>query len=362
MTTAGNLVFQTVNDGRLLAYSADRGEKLLEIQTGLRSGMGPPITYRLDGKQYVALMGGVGAVAAGNAAGPGNAATPFSPKLLVFALDGKAPLPGREPAVTAMDRSGHLVQSDGLACTSQDAGHENHEDHEEVPIVFWLRNFVLSWLHFESHIMLRFYEAQDVRRGRQHHGGGHGGRRALERGGAEPGKHRARHAEDDGRRVRRAVSSEQQLGPLGQRGSAGHLQPHHRGQAPSGSRPRQAGHLGVDRPRSQHRAGRRQPESPGSRDGAFPSARHLHLQLPRRVHDTHRCALSLPAARTAIQRHEAGRQPGERLLARHRHHQERHRHARHSRGYSAPQGRALPRARARRSTARTSRRGKRRSA
>ncbi len=92
LTTAGNLVFQTVNDGRLVAYSADRGEKLLEIQTGLRSGMGPPITYRLDGKQYIALMGGVGAVAAG-AAGPGNAATPFSPKLLTFVLDGNAPLP-----------------------------------------------------------------------------------------------------------------------------------------------------------------------------------------------------------------------------------------------------------------------------
>jgi PQQ-dependent dehydrogenase (methanol/ethanol family) len=92
MTTAGNLVFQTVNDGRLIAYSADRGEKLLEIQTGLRSGMGPPITYRLDGKQYVALMGGVGATGTGNA-GPGNSATPFSPKLLTFVLDGNAPLP-----------------------------------------------------------------------------------------------------------------------------------------------------------------------------------------------------------------------------------------------------------------------------
>jgi hypothetical protein len=53
---------------------------------------GPPITYLLDGKQYVALMGGVGEVTGGNA-GPGNAATPFPPKLLVFALDGKAPLP-----------------------------------------------------------------------------------------------------------------------------------------------------------------------------------------------------------------------------------------------------------------------------
>jgi quinohemoprotein ethanol dehydrogenase len=93
MTTAGNLVFQTVNDGRLVAYSADRGEKLLELQTGLRSGMGPPITYRLDGKQYIALMGGVGTAAAGGNAGPGNTDTPFSPKLLTFVLDGTTPLP-----------------------------------------------------------------------------------------------------------------------------------------------------------------------------------------------------------------------------------------------------------------------------
>lgn len=88
LTTAGNLVFQVVNDGRLLAYSADKGEKLAEIQTGLKSGMGPPITYRLDGKQYVALMGGVGAAAPGGNAGPGNQPTPFSPKLMTFTLDG----------------------------------------------------------------------------------------------------------------------------------------------------------------------------------------------------------------------------------------------------------------------------------
>lgn len=92
VTTAGSLVFQTLNDGRLLAYSADKGEKLFEVQSGLRSGVGPPITYQLDGKQYVAFMGGVGQVNGGNA-GPGNAATPFPPKLLVLTLDGKAPLP-----------------------------------------------------------------------------------------------------------------------------------------------------------------------------------------------------------------------------------------------------------------------------
>ncbi len=50
--------------------------------------MGPPITFRVDGKQYVALMGGVGAAAQGGNAGPGNQPTPFSPKLMTFVLDG----------------------------------------------------------------------------------------------------------------------------------------------------------------------------------------------------------------------------------------------------------------------------------
>ncbi len=85
LSTAGNLVFQTINDGRLMAYSADKGEKLLEMPTGLKSGMGPPITYQVDGKQYVALMGGVGTVM-GNAGPQNNTNTATPPKLLTFAL------------------------------------------------------------------------------------------------------------------------------------------------------------------------------------------------------------------------------------------------------------------------------------
>ncbi len=96
VTTAGNLVIQVIPDGRLVAYSADKGEKLLDIQTGLRSGMGPPITYQLDGKQYIALMGGQGIVVARSAEPgapppPPTAQTVF-PKLMTFVLDGK-PLP-----------------------------------------------------------------------------------------------------------------------------------------------------------------------------------------------------------------------------------------------------------------------------
>jgi len=116
VTTAGNLVFQVIPDGRLVAYTADKGEKVLDIQTGLRGGMGPPITYMLDGKQYIALAGGSGAIggrggappppaagAPGRAPAAGAAPPPppagfggpaVTPKLLVFMLDGKASLPG----------------------------------------------------------------------------------------------------------------------------------------------------------------------------------------------------------------------------------------------------------------------------
>jgi PQQ-dependent dehydrogenase (methanol/ethanol family) len=79
LTTAGNLVLQTLPDGRLVFYSADKGEKLHEINTGLRAGMGPPMTYMLDGKQYVSVPGGRGTVlpapgAPGGGAGRGGAA------------------------------------------------------------------------------------------------------------------------------------------------------------------------------------------------------------------------------------------------------------------------------------------------
>jgi quinohemoprotein ethanol dehydrogenase len=96
VTTAGNLVFQVTPDGRFIAYSADKGEKLWEVQTGLRSGMAPPITYQIDGKQYVSFMGGTGIVVARNteaSTSRGNATPPLLPKLLTFVLDGKALLP-----------------------------------------------------------------------------------------------------------------------------------------------------------------------------------------------------------------------------------------------------------------------------
>ena len=94
VTTAGNLVFQVLPNGIMRAFSADKGEKLLEIQTNLKGAMGPPMTFLLDGKQYVTVQGGQGAAGAGFG---GGAASPVLPKLLTFVLDGKASLPPANP-------------------------------------------------------------------------------------------------------------------------------------------------------------------------------------------------------------------------------------------------------------------------
>jgi PQQ-dependent dehydrogenase (methanol/ethanol family) len=85
LSTAGNIVFQVVNDGRLIAYGAADGKKLMEIPTGL-SGMGPPITFEHGGNQYIVFGGGTGQAGRG-----GGAATP--PRIYAFVLGGTASLP-----------------------------------------------------------------------------------------------------------------------------------------------------------------------------------------------------------------------------------------------------------------------------
>jgi PQQ-dependent dehydrogenase (methanol/ethanol family) len=59
LTTAGNLVFQGSGDGLLTAWKADSGEELWKIdaKTGI---IAPPVTYSVDGDQYVAVLAGWG--------------------------------------------------------------------------------------------------------------------------------------------------------------------------------------------------------------------------------------------------------------------------------------------------------------
>jgi mono/diheme cytochrome c family protein len=90
LTTAGNLVFQGLSDGRLIAYSANMGEKLWEVQLG-NGIMAAPGTWSLDGKQYVSVMVGWGG-ATGLYAGNPTAQYKAPGRLFTFVLDGQAKL------------------------------------------------------------------------------------------------------------------------------------------------------------------------------------------------------------------------------------------------------------------------------
>ncbi len=100
MTSAGNLVFQGRTDGAFAAHSAQTGETLWTFDMG--SGISaPPITYMIDGRQYVALLVGWGGVWTGiggaEAAAPGWAYGVHPRRLVAFSLDGDTELPPSPP-------------------------------------------------------------------------------------------------------------------------------------------------------------------------------------------------------------------------------------------------------------------------
>lgn len=98
LSTAGNLVFQGRADGSFLAYSADSGEVLWEtaVHTGI---IAPPVTYEVDGEQYVALVAGWGGAFATTSGVPRHKGNVLEEgRVVVYKLGGDATLP--EPNVT----------------------------------------------------------------------------------------------------------------------------------------------------------------------------------------------------------------------------------------------------------------------
>jgi quinohemoprotein ethanol dehydrogenase len=94
LSTAGNLVFQGTEDGFLRAYRATDGALLHKLFIG-SSIIAPPITYRVDGVQYVTVMAGFGGAMMG-IVDEQSAARDFenTGRVLSFRLDGyDVPLP-----------------------------------------------------------------------------------------------------------------------------------------------------------------------------------------------------------------------------------------------------------------------------
>jgi quinohemoprotein ethanol dehydrogenase len=98
LATAGNLVFQGTADGHFNAYDATNGQPLWSTET-YTSTLAGPMTYTVDGEQYVAVGAGFGSVfylVAGFAVD--HTGTPDNGRILVYKIGGKATLP--KPSLT----------------------------------------------------------------------------------------------------------------------------------------------------------------------------------------------------------------------------------------------------------------------
>jgi quinohemoprotein ethanol dehydrogenase len=138
LTTAGGLVFIGQANGDLAAYDASTGEKLWHYNCG-RPISASPISYAVDGVQYVAVLVGWGGGPAieGFMSDPGGLRMTYRDGgrgLFVFALDGKAlepvhalakvvpiDIPGFRPDDEKVRRGEHLFDNNCNYCHGTDA-------------------------------------------------------------------------------------------------------------------------------------------------------------------------------------------------------------------------------------------------
>lgn len=114
LATGGNLVFQGTADGRFLALNATSGKELWEARVGTGVGAGP-ITYQVDGKQYVTVVAGWGgafALAGGQSATQGNSDN--RGRVVTYALPADAAVPTAKQIADLLDREGELPLGERL--------------------------------------------------------------------------------------------------------------------------------------------------------------------------------------------------------------------------------------------------------
>ncbi len=92
LSTAGDLVFQGSGDGEFRAYNAATGEILWEF-IAQTSVIAAPITYEVDGEQYVAVLAGRGGAFSLIAGIDYDKPQPKRSRILVFKLDAENTLP-----------------------------------------------------------------------------------------------------------------------------------------------------------------------------------------------------------------------------------------------------------------------------
>ncbi|WP_218278823.1 PQQ-dependent dehydrogenase, methanol/ethanol family [Pseudomonas sp. MYb185] len=118
LATGGQLVFQGQGGGGLHAYDAETGVRLWQSDTWL-DVLGGPITYALDGEQYIAAAAGFGSSLHLSASlSLPRQGMPVPGGVFVWKLDGKQALPAPQsrpavPALPAIEASNEEIQRGG---------------------------------------------------------------------------------------------------------------------------------------------------------------------------------------------------------------------------------------------------------
>ena len=114
LSTAGDLVFQGTAAGFLKAYAANDGATIWEYPTQTAI-VAPPVTYEVDGEQYITVMAGWGGILP-IILGPlstNSGPTLANSRILTFKLGGEASLPDYELITPAIpDLSGITIDTD----------------------------------------------------------------------------------------------------------------------------------------------------------------------------------------------------------------------------------------------------------
>jgi alcohol dehydrogenase (cytochrome c) len=86
LATAGGIVVTALLDGTIMAFDDQTLEELWRINVGA-GFVAPPMTYAVDGKQYIAIASGIGPVAKAKLArSPEMKNQPNATMLFVFGL------------------------------------------------------------------------------------------------------------------------------------------------------------------------------------------------------------------------------------------------------------------------------------
>ncbi len=124
LSTAGDLVFQGRADGQFAAYDAASGELVWEspVHVGI---IAAPVTYMVDGEQYITVMAGWGGAFGVASGAPRHRNNVLSAgRILTYKLGGKVELPTPEVTYLAVPTPPEMEYSEAQHLRGQDLFHQ----------------------------------------------------------------------------------------------------------------------------------------------------------------------------------------------------------------------------------------------